>query len=237
MSRRQKDPRRPLLADERAEPERLCRAQAEPAALVARAKALLAVADGHSFAEAASLAGRRSGDAVAQLVGRFNRAGLAALEPGNGGGQMKRFTSLEKKRILQEAPREPDREEDGTASWSLSTLKLALRRAPDGPPAVSTYTIWSVLREAAFVWSVTIQIPKSLACCWPVESIRAVGEMGQITGGLVASRASRPGIDLIDAAKSGFSTHTSRVSGWLPGARIGVGARPGRPFARARAGR
>ena len=45
MSRRQKDPLRPLSTEERAELERLSRAQAEPAALVARAKALLAVAD------------------------------------------------------------------------------------------------------------------------------------------------------------------------------------------------
>jgi len=39
--------------------------------------------------------------------------------------------------------------------------------------------------------------------------------MGQITGGLVASSASTPGIDLIDTAKSGFGTHTSMVPEWL----------------------
>jgi transposase len=153
MSRRQKDPLRPLSTEERAELERLSRAQAEPAALVARAKALLAVADVHSYTEAALLAGRKSGDAVAQLVSRFNRAGLAALEPGHGGGQPKRYTPIEQERILDEVRRVPDREEDRTASWSLSTLSRALRRAPDGLPTVSTYTIWIMLREAGFVWN------------------------------------------------------------------------------------
>ena len=55
--------------------------------MVARAKALLAVADGASYSAAARLAGRRAGDAVGQLVARCNREGLAALAPGHGGGQ------------------------------------------------------------------------------------------------------------------------------------------------------
>ena len=153
MSRRQKDPLRPLSTEERAELERLSRAQAEPAALVARAKALLAVADVHSYTEAALLAGRKSGDAVASLVRRFNGVGLAALEPRHGGGQPKRYAAREQERILDEVRRVPDREEDGTASWSISTLTLALRRAPDGLSAVSTYTVWVVLHEAGFVWN------------------------------------------------------------------------------------
>ena len=61
MTRRQKDPLRTLTDQERHELERLSRAQAEPAAPVARAKALLAVADGQSFTDAARTAGRRSG--------------------------------------------------------------------------------------------------------------------------------------------------------------------------------
>lgn len=153
MSRHQKDPLRPLLVEERAQLERLSRAQAEPAVLVVRAKVLLAVAEGHSFTKAALLAGRKSGDAVAQLVERFNQAGLAALKLKHGGGQPKRYTPLEQERILREARREPDREKDGTANWSISTLKRSLQRASDGLPTVSTYTVWSVLREADFVWN------------------------------------------------------------------------------------
>lgn len=152
MSRRQKDPLRPLSSQERRHLLRLSRAQAEPAALVSRAKALLAVADGHSFTEAARRAGRRSGDAVAHLVSRFNQRGLAALEAQHGGGQPKRYAAVEQERILQEARRSPQRQLDGTATWSLTTLQRALRRAPDGLPTVSTFTIWRVLHDAGFRW-------------------------------------------------------------------------------------
>jgi transposase len=154
MPRLQKDPLRPLTTDEWTHLERISRSHTEPAAPVTRAKALLAVADGRRFTDAAPAVGRRSGDAVAQLVARFNREGLAALEPGpgHGGGQPKRSTQTEQERILREVRRAPDRDTDRTATWSLSTLQGALRRAPDGLPGVSTYTIWCVLRDAGFTW-------------------------------------------------------------------------------------
>jgi transposase len=152
MSRRQIDPLRPLSTEERAQLTRLSRALAEPAAVVARAKAMLAVADGQSFTEAAQSAGRRSGDAVAQMVARFNQQGLTALTSRHGGGQPKRYTAFEQERILREVRRDPDCETDGTATWSLSTLQRTLRRAPDGLPHVSTFTIWCVLRDAGFRW-------------------------------------------------------------------------------------
>ncbi len=53
MSRRPKDPLRPLSAEKHTELVRLSRAHAEPAGGVARAKALVAVADGQSFTAAA----------------------------------------------------------------------------------------------------------------------------------------------------------------------------------------
>src|SRR5205085_11526874 len=86
MTRRKKDPLRPLTAGERHWLERVGRSRAEPAGHVARAVALLAVADGRTYTEAAALAGRRVGDTVAAWGARFNREGLAALEPGPGGG-------------------------------------------------------------------------------------------------------------------------------------------------------
>jgi len=152
MSRRRKDPLRPLTAEDHAVLEHLSRVQSQPASGVARAKALLAVAAGRSYTEAAHLAGRRSGDAVSELVARFNRAGLAALEPGHGGGPAPTYSAAERERILTEFRRTPDRERDGTASWSLSTLQRALRTAPDGLPAVRTDTIWRVLRAAGCTW-------------------------------------------------------------------------------------
>jgi transposase len=152
MPRPPKDPLRPLTPEERARLERLSRSLSEPAALVARAKALRAVAAGQSYTEAARAAGRRSGDAVAHLVARFNQEGLAAVEPRHGGGQPKRYIQVEQDRILREVRRTPDRDADGTGTWSLATLQRVLRQAPDGLPTVSTYTIWSVLREVGFTW-------------------------------------------------------------------------------------
>jgi len=152
MPRRQQDPLRPLTSEERRGLERIARAHTGPSAEVGRAKALLAVADGQRFTDAARAAGRRSGDAVAQLVARFNREGLAALPHRRGGGQPKRYTAIEQARILREARRVPDRDQDRTATWSLTTLQRALRQAPDGLPTVSTHTIWCVLRDAGFTW-------------------------------------------------------------------------------------
>jgi transposase len=155
MTRRQKNPLRPLTEEECKLLVRISRSHAESASHVARAKALLTVAEGKSYTEAAKAAGRRSGDAVSHLVSRFNREGLAALEPGHGGGPRTIYAAPERERILAQVRRKPDREEDGTATWSLSTLRRALRRAPDGLPEVSTYTIWKVLKEAGFEWQRT----------------------------------------------------------------------------------
>ena len=141
MVRRHKDPLRPLTPEERAQLEQIARAKAWPAAQVARAKALLAVADGHAFTQAARAAGRKSGDAVGRLVARFNREGLAAV-PGHGGGPPPLYGVTERESILACARRAPDREKDRTATWSLTTLQQALR--PEWP-TLSTYTIWCVL--------------------------------------------------------------------------------------------
>ncbi len=152
MSRRQKDPLRPLNQEERARLEQLSRSQSEPASHVARAKALLAVADGKSYTDAARTAGRRAGDAVAHLVARFNREGVDAVIPDHGGGPQIRYTAAQWEMILSEARRTPDREQDGTATWSLVTLQRARRRAPDGLPTVSTWTILQTLHDAGYTW-------------------------------------------------------------------------------------
>lgn len=152
MTRRQKDPLRRLTEAERAALEQLGRASSEPASHVARARLVLAVADGGSDTTAARSVGRRAGDAVARLVARFNREGLAAIVPGHGGGVAVIYQEPERARILAEVRRAPDPDEDGTATWSLSTLRRALRRAPDGLPEVSEYTIRCVLRGAGRRW-------------------------------------------------------------------------------------
>src|SRR4051794_9226070 len=109
MSRRRKDPLRALQDGERVGLEQLGRATSAPAAVVTRARALLAVADGCSYTEAARRVGRRSGDAVGGLVSRFNREGLAAVEPRHGGGPRMKYGAAERDRILAEGRRGPGR--------------------------------------------------------------------------------------------------------------------------------
>jgi transposase len=116
---------------------------------------ILAVADGSDYQQAARAAGRRSGDAVSHLVARFNREGLAALDPRHGGGRTPAYDAAARERILREAARTPAPDADGTATWSLSTLRRSLRAAPDGLPTVSTFTIWRVLREAGYTFQRT----------------------------------------------------------------------------------
>jgi transposase len=148
MSRRKKDPLRPLTNAEQHTLSQLSRSQVAPAVQVARASMILAVAAGSDYQQAARSAGRRSGDAVSHLVARFNVEGLSALSPRHGGGQPPVYDHAARQRILREVGREPTPEADGTSTWSLSTLKKSLRSAPDGLPKVATSTIWQVLRES-----------------------------------------------------------------------------------------
>jgi transposase len=148
MSRRKKDPLRPLTDAEHHTLGQLSRSRVAPAVQVARASMLLAVAAGSDYQQAARSAGRRSGDAVSHLVARFNAEGLAALSPRHGGGQPRLYDQTARQRILREVGREPTPEADGTSTWSLSTLKKSLRSAPDGLPKVAISTIWQVLHES-----------------------------------------------------------------------------------------
>jgi len=155
MSRRETDPLRTLADAEVAALVQSARSQSAPAAEVARAKALLAVHSGLDYQKAAAAAGRLSGDAVSRLVSRFNREGLVALRPRHGGGPEPKYTAPDRERSLREASRSPTPERDGTATWSLSMLRNALRSAPDGLPNVSTWTIWRVLHEAGITFQRT----------------------------------------------------------------------------------
>lgn len=153
MTRRQKDPLRALTSEEQQELERISRAMSESATRVARAKALLAVAQGLSYTAAAQACGRRSGDAVGQLVERFNREGLAALTPKHGGGAKVQYAAQQRQQILAVAQQQPELEIDGVSQWSLVTLQRRLRASGgDEFTTVSTYTIGQVLHEAGYSW-------------------------------------------------------------------------------------
>lgn len=95
----------------------------------ARAKEILATESGcPSYrGEAAVAAGRRSDEAVSMLVKCFNQEGLGALAPHGGGGRKLSYDTAARERILAEARRTPDPKHDGTGTWSLMSLRRALR--------------------------------------------------------------------------------------------------------------
>src|SRR3954471_3958114 len=107
------------------------------------------------YQQAARAAGRRSGDAVSHLVARFNAEGTAATAPRHGGGRPTVYDLVARERVLAEVNRTPSPEADGTATWSLGTLKKALRSAPDGLPTVSTFTLWQVLHGTGYSHQLT----------------------------------------------------------------------------------
>ena len=137
---------RALTDEERTVLRRVSKASSERADRVRRATALLAVAEGCSCAAAARQAGFKSGTAVADLVGRFNRRGLAALVIAPGHGPKTTYDTPARAQIVATAQRPPDRRADATATWSLSTLQRALRR--EALPRVGATTVRRVLRAA-----------------------------------------------------------------------------------------
>lgn len=132
--------------------EKVSRAQSETACRVARANILLAVDEGCSYADAARRIGRRSGEAVSHLAARFNQVGVAALNPIHGGGPATRYGATQRTKILSVLREQPDRLQDGTATWSLSTLQRRLRSTDPELATISTYTLHKVLRESGWSW-------------------------------------------------------------------------------------
>lgn len=146
MATPQKEPLRSLTPAEQAALERLTQASSARVAEGRRARAVWAVAQGQPFVQAARQAGLRSGTAVADLVARFNRRGVAALRIAAGRGRRPTYDPATRARIVATAQRPPDRKADGTATWSLSTLQRTLRR--EALPPLGATTIRRVLEDA-----------------------------------------------------------------------------------------
>jgi transposase len=148
MAQPQKEPLRALSEQEERELQRLVKASSERLDVVRRARALVAMASGKPFTEAAHEAGLKSAKGVGQLVKRFNVHGLAALSIAAGRGRKLTYTSEQQARILAEVQRE-----DQSATWSLLLLRTALRK--EALPHVARETIRQVLHEAGYSYQRT----------------------------------------------------------------------------------
>jgi len=174
MPAHQKVSLRPLFPLEEQELQRIVKASSARQDRARRAQALLAVAAGHSFTPAAAPAGFKSGDSIAQLVARFQHPCLAALDIGPGRGRRVPYDSAARTRNVQTVQTPPDRRQDGTATWSLTTLQRALRT--DGPAfaQLGATTIRRVLPEAAYSY----QRPRTW---WPTGTAQRKRKAGVVT--------------------------------------------------------
>jgi transposase len=148
MTLPQKHALRPLSEPEEREVRRIVKASSERVDVARRAQALLAVAAGQTFVQAADGAGFAEARSVREVVERFNEHGLAALSIAAGRGRKPTYTSEQQARILREVQRTPDRQADQSATWSLSLLRKALRGTD--LPHISNETIRQVLHISGY---------------------------------------------------------------------------------------
>lgn len=149
----QKDPLRELTQQEEQILQKLVKSTSERVDVVQRATALLSVRAGTSYSEAAIVAGYTSNDTVSRLVSRFNQRGLLALSVAAGRGRKPTYTSTQQTRILAEVQRKPDHKKDQTGTWSLMTLRRALRKSD--LPHIGAETIRQVLHESGYSYQRT----------------------------------------------------------------------------------
>jgi transposase len=142
MTTPQKEPLRAVTGAEQTVLERVAKASSERVDRGRRATALLVVARGGTFRQAAQQAGLRSSSAITALVKRFNHRGLGALTIAPGRGRKPTYDPVARGRIVATAQRAPERKTDGTATWSLGTLRR------EAFPRLGGTTIRRVLQDA-----------------------------------------------------------------------------------------
>ncbi len=148
MGRHQKKPLRMLTEEEKSELKRIASSNVERVERIRRSRALLAVAEGQSFTQAARTARMHSSSGVAAVVQRFHDRGLAALDTLPGAGRHPIYSPAQRALVLIELEREMEK----NPFASLAMLEQALRRVPAGVPRVSAKTIAQVLRDAGYNW-------------------------------------------------------------------------------------
>jgi transposase len=153
MRQTAQEPLRALTEAERQQIAAIVRARSERGDLRQRAVALLAVAEGQSREAAARRAGYAHGYTVSRLIQRFNAQGLGALAIAPGRGRPRTYTAAERQQILDVLHEVPNREQDQSATWSLTLLQRRLRAS--GLPQVSRDTIHQTLRQAGYRWERT----------------------------------------------------------------------------------
>ncbi|HYL43653.1 MAG TPA: helix-turn-helix domain-containing protein [Ktedonobacteraceae bacterium] len=152
MGRPVKEGLRLFSKPEEQELQRVVKAPSERAASVRRAKALLAVAVGKSRTVAGQEAGL-SREAVTQVMKGFNQRGLDILSIAPGRGCKPTYTSEQYTRIVAEGQCDSDRKADQTATWSLMTLRSALRKTD--LLTIAAETVRQVLHEAGYSYQRT----------------------------------------------------------------------------------
>lgn len=103
MAAPQEEPLRTLTTEELARLRGSAKATSERVDHVRHAIAILVVAEGKPFRQAAREAGLKSGTTVAGLVGRFNRCGLLALAIVPGRGRKLTYDAAARARIVATA--------------------------------------------------------------------------------------------------------------------------------------
>lgn len=139
------NPLRNLTEEERAMMERIARATSERSDVRQRACALLLVAAGASASAAAKQAGYTSGEGVKQLVLRFHMRGLNALVIAPGRGRKVTYPEAERQQVLDTFHQPPDREKDGSATWSLKLIAHHVHH--NGLPQIASETIRQILHH------------------------------------------------------------------------------------------
>jgi hypothetical protein len=138
---------RPLRREEVRALTRTVQARSARVDRVARARAVLAVAAGRAYTQAAAAAGWRSHTGVATLLRRCKQRGVAALESAAGRGRRPTYARAQRAQIGALAQQAPDRRTDQPATWSRSTLQGHVRRE-EGLARIGATTSRRVLIEA-----------------------------------------------------------------------------------------
>src|SRR4051794_41170363 len=109
---------REVTEEERAELTRWAQSRTMPSGDVVRARLILALADGLTYSRIEERLGI-SRPTIARWKGRFEKDGMAGLEPRHNGSEPRTVTPAVQARVLRKTTRKP---EDGSTHWSCRKM-------------------------------------------------------------------------------------------------------------------